>query len=111
MVTITFCFFFADVVWKSILCVAGKLFNPTALKSSYAQPNELALSKGREDLAKGALNERQKAADLADSLRAEIAMLDDRLRASEGDVARLQGKLRDARSRQSAIQTRLESAQ
>jgi phage shock protein A len=40
----------------------------------------------------------------------EIEMLDDALRASEADVARLQAKLRDAHTRQNAIQTRLESA-
>ncbi|TFI59722.1 phage shock protein PspA [Sphingomonas parva] len=80
------------------------------LQDSWTEKAELALSKGREDLAKGALNERQKAAELADSLAGEIAMLDDALRASEADVAKLQGKLRDARTRQSAIQARLESA-
>ncbi len=37
-------------------------------------------------------------------------MLDDALRASEGDIAKLQGKLREARNRQNSINTRLESA-
>ncbi len=37
-------------------------------------------------------------------------MLDDSLRASEGDIAKLQGKLREARTRQNAIATRMESA-
>ena len=37
-------------------------------------------------------------------------MLDDALRASEADIAKLQGKLREARTRQNAIQSRLESA-
>src|SRR5918998_1172557 len=81
------------------------------LQESWTEKAELALSKGREDLAKAALVEKQKAADLADSLRAEIAVLDDALRASEGDIAKLQGKLREARTRQNAIMSRLESAQ
>ena len=81
------------------------------LQESWTEKAELALSKGREDLARGALNERQRAADMAESLGCEIALLDDALRASEADVARLQGKLRDARTRQSAIHARLESAQ
>ena len=40
----------------------------------------------------------------------EIDVLDDALRASEADIAKLQGKLREARTRQNAIQSRLESA-
>jgi phage shock protein A len=81
------------------------------LQESWTEKAELALSKDREDLAKAALVERQKAADMASSLQAEIDVLDDALRASEGDIAKLQGKLRDARTRQSAIQSRLESAE
>ena len=81
------------------------------LQESWTEKAELALSKDREDLAKAALMERQKAADMADQLGAEIAVLDDALRASEGDIAKLQGKLREARARQNAIMSRLESAQ
>jgi phage shock protein A len=80
------------------------------LQQSWTEKAELALSKDREDLAKAALVERQKVADLADGLGAEIAMLEDGLRASEDDIARLQAKLRDARTRQAAIQNRMESA-
>jgi phage shock protein A len=80
------------------------------LQQSWTDKAELALSKDREDLAKAALVERQKVADLADGLGAEIAMLEDGLRASEDDIARLQAKLRDARTRQAAIQNRMESA-
>ena len=80
------------------------------LQESWVEKAELALSKGREDLAKAALVEKQKAADLADGLKAEIEVLDDALRASEQDIAKLQGKLREARTRQNTIQSRLESA-
>lgn len=80
------------------------------MQESWLEKAELALGKGREDLAKGALGEKQKAADMVDSLRVEIELRDDALRASEADIARLQGKLREARTRQAAIQTRLESA-
>ncbi|TFI59323.1 phage shock protein PspA [Sphingomonas parva] len=81
------------------------------LQDSWTEKAELALSKGREDLAKAALVEKQKAGDMADSLKAEIDVLDDALRASEADIAKLQGKIREARTRQSAIQSRLESAE
>jgi len=80
------------------------------LQDSWTEKAELALSKDREDLAKAALVEKQKAADMADSLKAEIAVLDDALRASEADIAKLQTKLREARTRQNAIVSRLESA-
>nr|MBA3578047.1 PspA/IM30 family protein [Sphingomonas sp.] len=69
-----------------------------------------ALSKDREDLAKAALLERQKAADMAAGLKAEIDLVDDTLKSYETDIAKLQGKLREARARQNAIQHRLESA-
>ncbi len=80
------------------------------LEASWEEKAELALSKGREDLAKAALVERQKATDMAERLEAEIAVLDDALKASEADIAKLQSKLRDARARQSAIATRMETA-
>ena len=80
------------------------------LQMSWTEKAELALSKDREDLAKAALVERQKAVDMADHLKAEVQVLDDALRASEEDIAKLQGKLREARSKQANVQTRLESA-
>ncbi|HEX2802966.1 MAG TPA: phage shock protein PspA [Sphingomicrobium sp.] len=80
------------------------------LQSSWTEKAELALSKGREDLAKAALIERQKATDMADGLKEEIRVLDDTLKSYEADIAKLQGKLREARARQNAIAHRLESA-
>jgi phage shock protein A len=80
------------------------------LQFSWTEKAELALSKGREDLAKAALIERQKAADMAEGLKDEIKQLDDTLKSYEADIARLQGKLREARARQNAISHRLESA-
>ena len=71
---------------------------------------ELALSKDRDDLAKAALIERQKAADMAEGLRAEMDQIQQVLKGYEGDIARLQNKLREARTRQNAIAARLESA-
>jgi phage shock protein A len=80
------------------------------LQDSWTEKAELALSKDREDLAKAALMERQKAADMADGLRAEISVIEETLKAYEADIAKLQGKLREARARQNAIANRIESA-
>jgi phage shock protein A len=81
------------------------------LQESWMEKAELALSKDREDLAKAALLEKQKAGEMAESLRSEIGILDEALRASEADITKLQTRLREARTRQNAIMSRLESAQ
>lgn len=80
------------------------------LQESWTERAELALSKGRDDLARAALMEKEKLTDLAGELHQEIGEIDAALRALEADIAKLQGKLREARARQSAIATRLESA-
>ena len=80
------------------------------LQSSWTDKAELALSKDREDLAKQALLERQKAADMAGGLEVEINTINDTLKGYEGDIAKLQNKLREARARQNAIASRFESA-
>ena len=80
------------------------------LQASWSEKAELALEKGREDLARAALNEKQKAADMAEGLHEEIAQIEQVLRGYEQDIARLQAKLAEARSRQNAIANRLESA-
>ncbi|MEH3106117.1 MAG: phage shock protein PspA [Sphingomonas fennica] len=80
------------------------------VQSGWMEKAELAMSKGREDLARAALAERQKAATLADQLGEEAATLDEALSASEADIAKLQAKLREARARQNSLATRLESA-
>ena len=81
------------------------------LQDSWKEKAELALSKDREDLAKQALLEKQKAADMARRLIDEIEILDESLRSNEEDIAKLQAKLREARSRQNTVSARLESAE
>ncbi len=81
------------------------------LQADWGEKAQLALSKDREDLARAALVEKRKAADMADQLKAEIAVLDDALRAYEVDIEKLQNRLREARSRQTQIAARLESAE
>ncbi len=81
------------------------------LQADWADKAQLALSKGREDLARAALVEKNKAADMGVQLASEIQVLDDSMRAYEIDIEKLQTRLREARSRQTAIAARLESAE
>ena len=81
------------------------------LQADWGEKAQLALSKDREDLARAALMEKRKAADMGDQLKAEITVLDDALRAYEEDIQKLQSRLREARSRQTQIAARLESAE
>ena len=80
------------------------------LQADWNEKAQLAISKDREDLARAALVEKKKAADMSEQLKQEIAVLDDALRAYEQDIQKLQNRLREARSRQTAIAARLESA-
>ena len=95
----------ADI--KEMRRALGKL---DQLQASWTEKAELALSRDRDDLARAALAERQNAAEMADGLRSEVEQIEQVLRGYEADIAKIQGKLREARARQNAIATRLESA-
>ena len=80
------------------------------IQSGWVEKAELALEKGREDLARAALGEKQKAADMANGLHEEISEIEVVLKSYEADIRRLQAKLAEARGRQNAIASRIESA-
>lgn len=71
---------------------------------------ELALSKNRDDLAKGALIEKARMAETAQVLEEELQLLDDALAKQEEDITKLEAKLREAKAKQKTIVTRHESA-
>ena len=64
----------------------------TALQDSWTEKAQLALSKDREDLAKAALVERQKATDMAEHLAHEIETLDEALKAHPGGAEAHNGR-------------------
>lgn len=72
---------------------------------------EVAVQKGRDDLAKGALIERNKANEARELLDRDLEILDDTLAKLNGDIAALQAKIKDAKARQSAIILRSKAAQ
>jgi phage shock protein A len=64
---------------------------------------EVAVRKGREDLARAALVEKNKAAESVDAVDHEMVWLDETLAKLSHDTAALQAKIKDAKSRQHAI--------
>ena len=80
------------------------------LVSEWERKAEFAITRGREDLAKGALLEKSKVADAAKALENELALLDDSLAKNDQDVSRLEGKLTEAKAKQKTIRSRKETA-
>lgn len=71
---------------------------------------ELALSKDREDLARLALLEKQKAMTDAETLKTELDRIEEHLNRLSEEVGQLQEKLADAKARQKTIIMRQRAA-
>lgn len=72
---------------------------------------EIALSKGREDLARAALKEKQAAEEAGMTIETDLEVIDQNLEKLSGDIAQLQQKLSDAKTRQKALIVRGRTAQ
>ncbi|HTK97922.1 MAG TPA: phage shock protein PspA [Pseudomonadales bacterium] len=64
---------------------------------------EVAIRKGRDDLARAALVERNKAAEHAEASTRELQLLEETLAKLSEDTGALQNKIKDAKTRQNAI--------
>jgi len=71
---------------------------------------EIALTRDREDLAKGALIAKAKAADEAEVLARQLTQVEEALSKANDDIARLQAKLTDAKNREKALVARAKTA-
>lgn len=71
---------------------------------------EMALRKGREDLAKAALVEKSRATAAAEAIREDYSTIDDGLGKLNADIARLEAKLQDAKARQKTLLARHKTA-
>ncbi len=78
--------------------------------SEWGRKAEVAINKGRDDLAKGALVERNKAFEAAQALSKDAQILDETLSKLNEDVGALQAKIKDAKARQNAITMRGQAA-
>lgn len=72
-------------------------------EQEWQQKAELALNKGREDLARGALIEKNRLADVAKSISDELNQLDVQVDKLQSEIHQLQNKLTDAKARQQAL--------
>lgn len=71
---------------------------------------EFALSKDREDLAKGALVAKAKLAEAAEQMSGELGRLDSALAKTNEDIGALQVKLADAKTREKTLIARHKTA-
>ncbi|MEM1092259.1 MAG: phage shock protein PspA [Pseudomonadota bacterium] len=77
----------------------------------WEQKAELALSRGREDLAKAALVEKSRVAARAEALQKDLQAVNEHLQKLNEDISKLQAKLGDAKDRQRALTMRHKAAQ
>lgn len=71
---------------------------------------EIALTRDREDLAKGALMEKAKVAEQVEALEKQLALVEEALGKANDDIGRLQAKLVDAKNREKALVARQKTA-
>ena len=77
---------------------------------NWQQKAELAISKGREDLAKAALLEKKRLTEMVDIMVSELSTADATLDQLNAEIGQLQEKLQDAKSRQSGLEMRHKTA-
>jgi phage shock protein A len=93
---------------KKELARQGSRFKTDA--QQWQEKAELALSKGREDLARGALLEKKKCNENAEALVDELNHVNEHISKLQDEVTQLQDKLADAKARQKAIIMREKTA-
>lgn len=86
--------------------LSRKLEELAAAETEWQRKAELALARGREDLARGALVAKARAAETAEILRRELTSLDAALVKTDADLASLQAKLHEAKAKQKALELR-----
>ena len=79
-------------------------------RSDWDAKAELAVRKGREDLATAALVEKSRVSAAAEIIRADYVAIDEGLTKLNEDIARLESKLKDAKVRQKSLLARHKTA-
>jgi len=79
-------------------------------KGEWNDRAELAMRKGREDLARAALVEKSRVSGAVDVLKEDYLAVDEGLAKLNEDIARLEAKLEDAKARQKSLLARHKTA-
>jgi phage shock protein A len=79
--------------------------------SEWDEKASLAIEKGREDLARGALVEKQKNARKAEVIAKELTIVEEALGKANADMGKLQAKLDEAKAKHKALALRRQTAE
>lgn len=101
----------AAEVDKNLARWRGELLRIEAAQTDWQNRAELAIDKGRDQLAKASLGEKAKLEPRASGLREDIARLEELVGGYRRDIVVLEAKLSESIRRQVLAETRLESAE
>jgi len=90
--------------------IQRRLEQLTAAEADWSEKAEFAISKGRDDLAKGALLAKRKLAETAKMLEGELKAVEEAMARHDEDLARLQSKLAEAKAKEKALMIRMATA-
>jgi len=90
---------------------ARRLERVQAEAGSWEQKARLAISKGREDLARAALQEKQAIEDEVTAVEAELVATDEHIAQLNEEVSQLQQKLDEAKAKQKAMLMRTQTVE
>lgn len=79
--------------------------------SNWESKARLAISKGREDLAKAALQEKRATEDVLAAMESELVSTDEHIAQLNDEIGQLQAKLVDAKAKQKAIMMRAQTVE
>jgi len=90
--------------------IQRRLEQIAAAEADWGEKAEFAISKGRDDLAKGALLAKRKLAETAKQMQSELKLVEEAMARHDEDLARLQSKLSEAKAKEKALAIRLTTA-